>query len=243
MVSACLWYPITSRTHRASPLQPISSHFSFLLSVTVTLDSKTIPPLYPPPSVKKMRARRCPPRAISHPYLFTLMTLTAMAELGLTAFLISAGNEIHTWASPGYYSLLILLCFEAAWTLLFAGAYVIWVMDGAVHLLANIASSVIWLLLTSVLWGAGTGLMHSSRTSGSCPERASLSRFVPDRLPFHTLYELSASPSSSRCRQTVTVEALGWTEFGLCCLTLGATLLWLRTGIRKSYIRDSRTLV
>ncbi|KAI0932223.1 hypothetical protein AcV5_004494 [Taiwanofungus camphoratus] len=221
MVSACLWYPITSRTHRASPLQPISSHFSFLLSVTVALDSKTIPPLYPPPSVKKMRARRCPPRAISHPYLFTLMTLTAMAELGLTAFLISAGNEIHTWASPGYYSLLILLCFEAAWTLLFAGAYVIWVMDGAVHLLANIASSVIWLLLTSVLWGAGTGLMHSSRTSGSCPERASL----------------------SRCRQTVTVEALGWTEFGLCCLTLGATLLWLRTGIRKSYIRDSRTLV
>ncbi|KZT02738.1 uncharacterized protein LAESUDRAFT_729988 [Laetiporus sulphureus 93-53] len=170
-----------------------------------------------------MRPRRYPSRAASHPYLFTLMTLTAMAELGLTAFLISAGNEIATWATPGYYPLLIMLCFDAAWTVLFAGAYVLWVVDGAVHLLANIASSVIWLLLTSVLWGTGAGLMHRSRAGVNCPERASL----------------------SRCRQTVTVEALGWTEFGLCCLTLSATLLWLKTGLGKrgSYIRDSRTYV
>ena len=42
-----------------------------------------------------------------HPFLFTLMTLTAAAELGLTAFLISAGNEIQTWSSPGYHSLCV----------------------------------------------------------------------------------------------------------------------------------------
>ena len=40
----------------------------------------------------------------------------------------------------------------AAWTVLFAGAYVVWALDGGIHLLANVASSVIWLLLTSVLW-------------------------------------------------------------------------------------------
>ena len=28
----------------------------------------------------------------------------------------------------------------------------LWVVDGAVHLLANIAHSVFWLLLTAVLW-------------------------------------------------------------------------------------------
>ncbi|PCH33621.1 hypothetical protein WOLCODRAFT_112180 [Wolfiporia cocos MD-104 SS10] len=191
-----------------------------------------------------MRPRRCPPRANTHPYLFTLMTLTAMAELGLTSFLISAGKEIHPWASPGYYSLLILLCVEAAWTVLFAGAYVLWVVDGGVHLLANVASSVIWLLITSVLWGAGAGLIHSSRTNSHCPERTSMSRFVPERLPFRPPYELSVLSSSSSCRQTVTVEALGWTEFALCCLTLGATLLWLRTGLlKKSNVRDSRTYV
>lgn len=52
-----------------------------------------------------MRPRRIAPRGASHPYLFTLMTLTAMAELGLAAFLISAGSDMYTWASPGYYSL------------------------------------------------------------------------------------------------------------------------------------------
>ena len=47
---------------------------------------------------------------------------------------------------------LILLCFEAAWTLLFTTGYMLWVLDGAVYQLANVASSVIWLLLTAILW-------------------------------------------------------------------------------------------
>lgn len=172
-------------------------------------------------SSHKMRYRRAL-RNSRHPYLFTLITLTAVVELGLTAFLISAGGEIHTWASPGYYSLLILLCLEAAWTILFAGAYLVWVLDGAARILANIASSVIWLFLTSILWGAGTGLIHGNRINSSCPEHAPL----------------------TRCRQTMTVEALGWTEFGLCCLTLVATVLWLKRGWGKRfYIKDSRTYV
>ena len=111
-------------------------------------------------------------RANYHPFLFTLMALTAAAELGLTAFLICAGNEARSWASPSYHSLsvprssecrpplteshlrnsLILLCFSSAWTLLFSTAYVLWIVDGAVHVLAQVASSVVWLLLTSVLW-------------------------------------------------------------------------------------------
>lgn len=111
-------------------------------------------------------------RANYHPFLFTLMTLTAAAELGLTAFLISAGNEARSWSSSGYHSLsvpprpecrprltesylrssLILLCFSSAWTLLFSTAYVLWMVDGAVHLLAQVASSAFWLLLTSILW-------------------------------------------------------------------------------------------
>ena len=119
-----------------------------------------------------MRQRRSAMRANYHPFLFTLMTLTAAAELGLTAFLISAGNESGHWTSPSYHSLsvprpsrcrqrlteshlhnsLILLCFSSAWTLLFSTAYVLWIFDGAVHLLAQVASSAIWLLLTSVLW-------------------------------------------------------------------------------------------
>jgi len=44
------------------------------------------------------------------------------------------------------------------------------------------------------------------------------------------------APAISRCRQSLTVEALGWTEFSLCLLTLLATCLWLRTGKRNYWI-------
>jgi hypothetical protein len=52
------------------------------------------------------RARWAPQlRTQTHPFLFTLMTLTAAAELGLTAFLISTGNETQVWSSGAYRSL------------------------------------------------------------------------------------------------------------------------------------------
>lgn len=40
-----------------------------------------------------------------HPVLFALMTFSAMAELGLTAFLVSSGNERDTWPSKRYHAL------------------------------------------------------------------------------------------------------------------------------------------
>ncbi|KAH8102646.1 hypothetical protein BXZ70DRAFT_905950 [Cristinia sonorae] len=127
----------------------------------------------------RARQRRIGFRTNYHAFLFTLMALTAAAELGLTAFLISAGSEVHIWSSPRYQPLLILLCFEATWTLVFSTAYMLWVVDGAVHLLANVAHSVFWLLLTAVLWGTGTGLMHHTRSGGYCPGRAPFSRLMP----------------------------------------------------------------
>jgi len=44
-------------------------------------------------------------KAHYHPFLFATMAFSAMAELGLTAFLVNAGNEHHTWPSPKYHSL------------------------------------------------------------------------------------------------------------------------------------------
>ena len=40
-----------------------------------------------------------------HPFLFAMMALSAIAELGLTSFLISAGNENGTWPRPRYHAL------------------------------------------------------------------------------------------------------------------------------------------
>lgn len=151
-------------------------------------------------------------KAHYHPFLFAFMTLSSLAELGLTVFLINAGNANHTWPSPRYHSLLKLFLFNAAWTTMFSTAYMLWIVDGAVHLLASIASSVIWLLITTILWGSAAGIMHNTRTGGDCPHS----------LPI------------SRCRQSLTVEALGWSEFGLCLFTLVATCMWVQTS-RRNY--------
>lgn len=40
-----------------------------------------------------------------HPFFFLLMALVAMAELGLTSFLINAGNENDSWPSSRYHKL------------------------------------------------------------------------------------------------------------------------------------------
>ena len=45
-----------------------------------------------------------------------------------------------------------MFCFNAAWTTLFSTTYMLWCVDGASHFLANVASSVFWLLATSALW-------------------------------------------------------------------------------------------
>jgi len=146
-----------------------------------------------------------------HPFLFALMALCAIAQSALTAFLIDRGNEDHSWPTPRYHHLLIFSLFNAIWTMVFASAYVTWIIDGAGHLLASIASSIIWLIITTILWGVAAGVMHDTRGGGRCDNTKAI----------------------SRCRQSLTVEALCWTEFSLCVLTLLATCVWLHTGKRN----------
>ncbi|KAL4069594.1 hypothetical protein V8B97DRAFT_592623 [Scleroderma yunnanense] len=166
-----------------------------------------------------------------HPFLFGLITVCAMAELGLTAFLISAGNESHNWPSARYHSVLILFEFNAVWTTLFGTAYLLWIVDGAIHFLASIASSIVWLLVTTILWGAAAGMMHGARAGGDCNSISATSGFVIGDSPCYLPQDLS---SVSRCKEALTVEAIGWVEFGLCILTLFATCMWLRTS-KRSY--------
>ena len=59
------------------------------------------------------RPMKFPVKSNAHPFLFTLMTLIAAAELGLTAFLISAGNEVGIWSSPNYKSLYVVYSLTA----------------------------------------------------------------------------------------------------------------------------------
>ncbi|KAJ7675843.1 hypothetical protein DFH06DRAFT_1170729 [Mycena polygramma] len=144
-----------------------------------------------------------------HPFLFTLIALVAAAELGLSAFWV---HQIQGEPSSRFKSLVILFLFNSCWTLLFAGAYVFFILDGALHALASIGSSGIWLAITAILWGVAAGLFHPVRGGGNCDGEAAI----------------------SPCRETLALEAMGWTEMGLCILTLLAACFWVRTS-RRSY--------
>lgn len=96
-------------------------------------------------------------------------------------------------------------------------------------------------LMVTRFQGTGAGLIHSSRNAGSCFGGTSTLRLVPYRTPSHPSHELRVL-AGGRCRQSLTVEALGWTEFALCCATLVVTVLWMRSG-KRLFVRDSRTFV
>lgn len=144
---------------------------------------------------------------------------------------------------------LILFLFNAVWTTLFSTTYMLWVADGASHILANIASSVIWLLITTVLWVCHSIFSRSWEivvtfiSTGYCCW--SYAQYEIGRKLFRTNDNITVcgdtnfeTISSSlilvpkRCRQSLTVEALGWTEFGLCVLTMAATCLWVQSNKR-----------
>ncbi|KAJ7288349.1 hypothetical protein C8J57DRAFT_513507 [Mycena rebaudengoi] len=144
-----------------------------------------------------------------HPFLFTLIALVAMAELGLSAFWV---HQVQHEESNRFRSLVIFILFNSVWTTLFAGAYVFWIVDGALHGLASIGSSGIWLTITAILWGVAAGLFHPERGGSDC----------------------KGEPAISPCRETLALEAMAWTEMGLCIITLFAACFWVRSS-RRSY--------
>lgn len=74
-----------------------------------------------------------------HPFLFFLIAAVAMAELGLTAFLVhDYENRDSGYPSSRYRSLIILILFDACWTTLFGLAYLFFIVGGALHALARL---------------------------------------------------------------------------------------------------------
>ncbi|KAF8574438.1 hypothetical protein K439DRAFT_1649770 [Ramaria rubella] len=152
--------------------------------------------------------------AFFHQGLFTVISLVAIAELSLTAFLFVKGNEAHEFLSHKYRDLLILFLVSSAWTTFFGLMYAYWIISQALHFLASIATSIWWLCVTAALWGIAAGMFHNTRTGGICDGLPPISR------------SKSISKKRYSCRQSLTVEALGWTEFGLCVFTVFATWIW-----------------
>ena len=106
-------FPSSSKSS-AIPLQPLRKRRTSTIErfYSPIARAELERPIHPP---KPRRRNRHRSRNVSqkmpfleahyHPFLFGLMTLSGIAELGLTSFLISAGNENETWPSPRYHSL------------------------------------------------------------------------------------------------------------------------------------------
>lgn len=71
--------------------------------------------------------------------------------------------------------------------------------------------------------------MHGTRSGGDCDWISTTSGFVEG------CYLPQDLSSVSRCKEALSVEAIGWVEFGLCLLTVLATCMWMRTS-KRSYV-------
>jgi len=146
-----------------------------------------------------------------HPILFGLIVVFGLVELGLTAWFESNFNATG-WPSAQYQNLINFLLFDAVWTVLFGLAYVFWIAGGAMHILASIAGSTIWLLITAIFWVVGAALFDQTRGGANC----------------------LGAPSLSICREAQAIEVIAWIEFALCILTILAAVFWTRSS-RRNY--------
>ncbi|KAI0271371.1 hypothetical protein BC834DRAFT_859169 [Gloeopeniophorella convolvens] len=135
-----------------------------------------------------------------YPILFALAVAFAAGELGLTAFLLAGGGT-----GPWYDVLLILLLFDAIWTVLFSSTYVLWSTHGGLHLLADLTSSIFWIFAAAFCWGLVAGFAQSSKAEGC-----------------------ARHPSSFRCSRRLSIGSLAWIEFALCAMTLALAAMWVR---------------
>ncbi|KAG8801986.1 hypothetical protein FRC20_010555 [Serendipita sp. 405] len=145
----------------------------------------------------------------AYTFFYFLLGLVGAAETGVLAYLVNKFENQGYPAGRGDNGtsnqmrvLIILLLFVASWTTLFALAFVCFLSRGSFAFLAGLGASLLWLVVTIILWAVSTTLFHRIRPGGECRGEATI----------------------SICRQLETVEALGWTAVGLAALCMIAAL-------------------
>ena len=134
-------------------------------------------------------------------FMYCLLTLIAIAEIGVTAFLIDHFTRIG-YPSSRYRSLTIFLLFNAVWTTLFGLIYIGFVAAGKLRRLARLSASLGWLSITTLLWLIAASLYTD-------PLRGGRGRAMCWNLPALDI-----------CRETQAAQALAWTAFALCIVTM-----------------------
>ena len=138
--------------------------------------------------------------------MYSLLTVIALTEVGVTAYLIDHFTRTG-YPSSRYRSLTIFLLFNACWTAFFGIAYIAFVAAGALSRLARLTASLAWLSITSLLWVIAAGLYTD-------PLRGGRGEAICWGLPALDI-----------CRQTQAAQALAWMAFAFCILTMFVSIL------------------
>ncbi|KAG9005475.1 hypothetical protein FRB90_010390 [Tulasnella sp. 427] len=135
-----------------------------------------------------------------HPILFGLITATAIALIGLTAWQHHQLSK-YSYGGSGLTRRLDFLIFLACWTTLFGAAYIIFAHTGRFGRLASHASHVFWLLITWIMWLIGAALYQ------------------------HRLHQVGCGLLHRQCQINRAIKALSWLEFALCFITMWIIIL------------------
>jgi preprotein translocase subunit SecG len=139
-------------------------------------------------------------------FMYSILTIFALAEIGVTAYLIDHFTKVG-YPSSRYRSLTIFLLFNACWTAFFGLAYIIFVAAGVLKRLARLTASLAWLTITLILWVIAASL-YTDPTRGGRGEQM-----------------CRGLPALDICRKTQAAQALAWTIFAFCILTMIVSIL------------------
>lgn len=152
----------------------------------------------------------------THPILFSLLTLFAIIELSIAAWLISRYNSHHNYLSTSVRNRTRYLLFCAIWTTLLVPLFLMMFLLASGHFLSSVASHGIFLFITWALWLAGAAAITNALGG-----RLNCSR--------HFVY----------CGQLNALEAFAWIEWALLTLALLSVIWWAVKG-RQSGRDDGR---
>ncbi|KAM6498990.1 hypothetical protein JOM56_006938 [Amanita muscaria] len=127
-----------------------------------------------------------------HPVIFTILILFSIVTLSDSAFLVSKHNSLHNFTNLGERDRVRYILFTSIWTLVTAPVFmVLFLLAPIGHPLTSVATHLIYLFITWVLWTAAASAITATLGGGRGLDCGTQHLFV-------------------YCGQLVALEAFSW---------------------------------
>jgi len=102
-----------------------------------------------------------------HPVIFTILILFSIVTLSDSAFLVSKHNSLHNFTNLGERDRVRYILFTSIWTLVTAPVFmVLFLLAPIGHPLTSVATHLIYLFITWVLWTAAASAITATLGGG-----------------------------------------------------------------------------